>query len=455
MTLSQRLFLRILPTIIVTIAIIGFFAYRSATREIDNIYDAQLINDANVLWSLLRRPLTTSEPRPEIRVPDLDFTMGNQLAINDEADDYADAHSYRAWRGNVLALESSNAFPSNSKQFKAGFSDVVFDGESWRVYSLTIPETDVTVEVAENIQLRETLVGNILTNLSLPLLILIPVIALITWLAIGDGLSAIRHLVLQIRSRNPEDLARIPNAALPGDLVPLVGSLNVLLLKLERSLAAERQFSDLAAHQLRTPQAGTKLLLQLLQRSDSEEERRALIADLTASNERAMHLIEQLLRLSRIGHQTIRLERITLNDLVAGELAGFGPTLSNRGFRVDLAENGQALVMTDRALLSIMIDNILDNAIKYSPDPGEIAIGITQSARGWVLSISDHGPGIAPELRAAAFQKFNRLDAADSEGAGLGLAIVADIAYRLGIEIRLETPEWGHGLRVDLEISAA
>ncbi|MEK1902174.1 MAG: sensor histidine kinase, partial [Rhizobium sp.] len=85
MTLSQRLFLRILPTLIITIAIVGIFAYHSATREIDNIYDAQLINDANVLWSLMKHPLTRMTARPTVQVPDLDFNMDNQLALNEDA----------------------------------------------------------------------------------------------------------------------------------------------------------------------------------------------------------------------------------------------------------------------------------------------------------------------------------------------------------------------------------
>lgn len=456
MTLGQRLFLRILPTIIVTIAMIGFLAYRSATREIDNIYDAQLINDANVLWSLLKRPLTSGGVKPEIHVPDLDFNMDNQLAINEDADDYADAHSYRAWRGDALALESSNAFPAALKQFKSGFTDVKFQGDLWRVYSLPIPDSDVTIEVAENIKLRETLVGNILTNLSLPLLVLIPVIAIITWLAIGDGLRAIHHLVSQIRSRNSEDLSRISNTGLPRDLSPLVHSLNGLLQKLERSIAMERQFSDLAAHQLRTPQAGTKLLLQLLERSETEEERKALVDDLVTSNDRAMYLIEQLLRLARVGHQPLKLERLALDEVVDAVRARFSPTIASRKFTVDVKPCAEAIVMADRALLGVMLDNIVDNAIKYSPDAGRLCIAVEPAGEGWILAVSDSGPGIRPEERAGAFGRFNRLNAADdSDGAGLGLAIVSDIASRLGIAVRLASPDWGQGLRVELEIAAA
>lgn len=455
MTLAQRLFLRILPTIIITIALIGFLAYRSATREIDNIYDAQLINDANVLWSLLKKPLSSLKTHAEIRVPDLDFNMNNQLAINDEADDYADAHAYRAWRGDVVALESSNPFPSSDKPFKPGLTDVPFKNAPWRVYSLPIANSNVTVEVAENVELRAKLVGNILTDLALPLLILIPVIACITWLAIDNGLRTIRHLVRQIRSRSSDDLSKISNIGQPRDLAPLVQSINGLLQKLERSLVLERQFSDLAAHQLRTPQAGIKLLLQLLERSDSEEERKLLVADLVSSNERAMHLIEQLLRLARVGHQTVMPEQTDLNDLAASSMADFGVIFASRSFDVQLRQHDEAFATVDRALFRVMLDNVIDNAIKYSPDGSRVVVAIAQSAGGWTLSVSDSGPGIPVDEREKAFQRFNRLRAADDAGAGLGLTIVADIASRLGIQTRLDTPEWGYGLRVNFEIPAA
>jgi two-component system sensor histidine kinase QseC len=455
-TLSQRLFLRILPTLIITIAIVGIFAYHSATREIDNIYDAQLINDANVLWSLMKHPLTRLTARPTVQVPDLDFNMDNQLALNEDADDYADAHSFRAWKGPALAFASSNAFPAEVKRFSAGFSDVTYQNELWRIYSLPIPNSDVTIEVAEKIILREGLVDNILLNLAFPLLVLVPVSAIIIWLAINNGLANVRGLVSQIRTRTPDDLSMIATGRLPRDLTPLVHSLNNLLRKLGHSLAMERRFSDLAAHQLRTPQAGIKLLLQLFDRADSDEERAALLKDLVVSNERAMHLIEQLLRLARVSHQPLQLEALPLRQIAAAALADFGVMLNRRGFNAGLVGTQDPQVLTDRALLRVMIDNLLDNSIKYSPAGGRIEVRIEPSSRGFRLSIEDSGPGIPPEQREAAFQRFNRLDArAGEEGAGLGLPIVADIGNRLDIGISLGTPAWGSGLKVDLDIPAA
>ncbi|WP_370678248.1 sensor histidine kinase [Pleomorphomonas sp. PLEO] len=454
MTLSQRLFWRILPTLMATILIVGALAYRSATREIENIYDAELINDANTLWILLKGHLEKNDFSVPAEVPDIDFSMGNQLALNQDADDYADAHAFRSWKADALAMVSSNAFPASVPKFGAGFADYTFAREKWRVYSLPIAQTGIVVEVAEKIALRKGLVGNILLDIALPLLVLVPAIAFLTWLVINNGLSHIRGLVRQIRSRTPDDLSTLAINNMPSDLLPLVRSLNQFMQKLDTSLTLERRFADLAAHQLRTPQAGIKLLLQMLEKATDEDERQQLMKDLVASNERAMHLIAQLLHLARVSHQPLRLEAINLYEVAAASLADVGAILGNRGFEVELAGSEVASVNADRLLLRLLIDNLVDNAIKYSPDGGEIRVEIAPAGAYWRLVIDDRGPGIPEDQRKAVFLQFHRVSASDRDGAGLGLAIVAEIAKRLGIQVGLSTPTWGYGLRVELIMPA-
>jgi two-component system, OmpR family, sensor histidine kinase QseC len=453
-TLSQRLFWRILPTLMATILIVGALAYRSATREIENIYDAELINDANTLWILLKGHLQKNAFPVPAEVPDIDFSMGNQLALNQDADDYADAHAFRSWKGGALAMVSSNAFPASVPPFRVGFADYIHANEKWRVYSLSISQTGIVVEVAEKVALRKGLVGNILLDIALPLLVLVPAIAFLTWLVINNGLSHIRGLVRQIRSRTPDDLSLLATNDMPSDLLPLVRSLNQFMQKLDTSLTLERRFADLAAHQLRTPQAGVKLLLQMLENATDEEERQQLMKDLVASNERAMHLIAQLLHLARVSHQPLRLEAINLYEVAAASLADVGVILGNRSFEAELVGTELAYVKADRLLLRLLIDNLVDNAVKYSPDGGEIRIEIVSAGADWRVVIDDRGPGIPEDQRDAVFLKFHRVSAADRDGAGLGLAIVAEIAKRLGIQVSLSTPTWGYGLRVELVAQA-
>ncbi len=452
-TLTRKLFLRIAPVVVVTILVIGAFAFNSATREINNIYDAQLINDANVLWGLLHNRLRHSPERTPRQVDDIDLNMNNQLAFNEDADDYADAHMFRAWVNGKIMFYSSTAFLADVPYQKAGFTDLSYGGENWRVYSLPIPASDIVMEVGEKMSLRQTLVSNILLNLFFPLLVLVPVIGFLIWLGIHNGLRTIHGLVHQIRTRSPDDLSAIAVGDLPRDFLPLGKSINQLLEKLGRSLTLERRFSDLAAHQLRTPQASVKLLLQMLASTDDQQEQKAIISDLVTSNNRATHLIEQLLRLARVSHHPLNPIPVPLYHMIASTLADFGNIINSRNLDVSLEGLESAEIMTDESLLQMMISNLLDNAIKYTPVGGMIEVILSCEVEFWLISISDSGPGIPPEEREAVFNRFYRLDTLNAEGAGLGLAIVADTADRLAASVKLSTPPRGSGLRVELRLS--
>ncbi|KQV65199.1 ATP-binding protein [Rhizobium sp. Root1220] len=449
-TLTRRLFFRIAPVVAVTIALVAVFAFDSATREINKIYDAQLVDDADVLLALLQHSLQKPTGKGAREIPDIDFTANNQSGFGQDSDDFADAHMFRGWVNEHIAVYSNNAFGEDVPRQKAGFTTLAHHGEMWRIYSTSLPGTAIVFEVGEKIAVRETLVANILLNLFFPLVALLPIIGFLIWYCINNGLSTMRGLVHHIRIRSPDDLSAIPVEGLPRDLLPLGTSINHLLDKLAHSLTLERRFSDLAAHQLRTPQAGMKLLLQLLDRADGDEERRAIMSDLVLSNDHAIHMIEQLLRLARVSHHEIELSPVNLHDLAASVLAQFGNVINDRQMDVSLEGDEHAQTNTDRLLLTLMISNLVDNAIKYTPVGGRIAVVVSSEKEVCRLSIRDSGPGIPSDYYDAVFQRFYRLNTLQSEGSGLGLAIVADIADRLSAMIALATPNWGKGLQVDL-----
>ncbi|MER9138522.1 ATP-binding protein [Mesorhizobium sp. M0830] len=455
LTLTWKLFLRITPTILVAIAVIGVLAFRSARREIDNIYDAKLINDANVLWTLLEHQIEEPGNHPPRQVKDMDFAMGNQLAMNDQADDYADAHVFRLWKDGRIRIFTNGAFPESVPVQRAGFTELNYANERWLVYSLPIPNTGIVVEVGEKRALRDTLVSNIMLNLFFPLLVLVPVIGLLVWYGISNGLGPIHGLVRQIRSRSPDDLSVIAIDALPRDLHPLGMSVNQLLSKLDRSLTAERRFADQAAHQLRTPHAGIKLLLQMLAHADSETERETILADLTASNDKATRLVKQMLEAARISHQPVELRVVRLYDVTASVIAEFGTIITLKRHDVSLDGDEAAEVKTDEPMLRLLIGNLIDNAIKYTPAGGKIKVSISPEPGAWTLSITDSGPGIAPQHREAVFRRFYRVNVPEVEGSGLGLAIVSGIVERLSANIALSTPSPGGGLHVAVTLPQA
>lgn len=455
-TLTRKFFLRIAPTILVTLIAIGYLAFSSANREINYVYDAQLITNANVLWTLLEDEFSEAGASTTKQIEDIDLNLGNQLELNEDADDYSDARMFRAWKLDKLVMLSSTAFSKNVPVLPAGFNDITYNNEHWRVYTLEIPNTNIKIEVGEKIMLRDKLTDNILMNLFYPLLLLIPLIGALLWFGINSGLGTIRTLVQQIHSRSPEDLSAIALDPLPRDLAPLGKSINQLLVKLGHSLTSERRFADHAAHQLRTPQAQIKLLLQMLASTDSEKERASIISDLEASNKNAIQLIEQLLRAARVSQQPITLQPLALYHAVASVVASLGTLADQKKIEMSLSGDEKAEVYTDETLLRLMISNLIDNAIKYTPENGTIRFSIAPaSGNMWSLSITDTGPGIAIEEREAVFQRFYRVETPEVDGTGLGLAIVADIIERLSGTIALTTPENGVGLRVEVQFPKA
>lgn len=449
-TLSQTLFIRIAPTIIVIILLIGGLAFYSADTEINTVYDAQLISNANVLWTLISDELNEAEEMVPNKVNDVDQKLADQLALNQRADDYAESRMFRIWKSGKIIMFSDTAPSSKMPKQKDGFSTKNYHGDEWRIYTLPIPNTAISIEVGEKTALRDTLVANILWNLAWPLCLLVPAIGAMIWFGIGSGLGAIRGLVSQIKSRTPHDLSPVDISLLPKDLSPLGFSLNQLFIKLDHSFSAEKRFTDHAAHQLRTPQAIIKLQLQMLSSASSEKEKKELLQELMISNERASKLVNMLLTSSRISHQQIDLQSLLVYPAIASVMAEIGVIAKEKNIEMELSGSEDVCVLADEALFKLMLSNLIENAVKYTPSGGRVWVNIDQHNTRCKLSIQDTGCGIAPQERTLVFERFYRVSTPTVEGSGLGLAMVADIIEKFSGSIELKTPQTGIGLLVEI-----
>jgi two-component system sensor histidine kinase QseC len=454
-TLTRSLFYRIAPTIFVTICLIGVLAFKGATREINHVYDAQLISSANMIWLVVEDEMSTPTERFR-RIRKIDLTVSNQKELNEFAADYADSRMFRVWQGNNLAMISDKAPTVGIPQQESGLSVVEDDdGELWRLYSLNIPKTNITVEAGEKISLRRSLVHNILLTLAAPLVLLLPIVGWLLWAGINSGLGKVRALVAQIRSRTPDDLAPLAIDSLPRDLAPLGHSINQLLNKLERSFATEKRFAENAAHHLRTPLATLKLQLQMLEQARDEQEYTASMADLKASMERASRLVSQLLTSTRISHQPMAPVPMDMRQMLLVLINELAPIAAQKRIQLSLeGEDGQ-MVLADETLLRLLLGNVIENALKYTPEVGQVHIALGGDAQHVTCVVSDTGPGIPEEERAHVFERFYRVGTPQAQGTGLGLAIVAEVAARLSGEITLTTPESGQGLQVIIRLPRA
>jgi len=454
-TLTRSLFLRIAPTILITICVIAVMAFKVATLQISHVYDAQLISSANMFWLVVEDEMKEAGGTNFRRIRKIDLSVSNQQALNKFANDYADSRMFRVWKSGRLVMISDGALGRALPEQSAGFSTIEHDNELWRIYNLAIPGSKISIEAGEKISLRQTLVANILLTLATPLTLLVPIVGLLIWFGISAGLNTIRALIGQIRSRSPDDLSRISLDGVPLDLLPLGRSINHLLIKLERSFAAERRFAEHAAHHLRTPLAALKLQLQLLPKARDKAEYDASFADLTASIDRASRLVGQLLTSTRVSHQAIKRLPISLHQLILTLIGELAPIAAQKNIELSFEGEETAILMADETLLRLIFGNVIENALKYTPAEGVVMIELAVDGGMAICTVSDSGPGIPEAERALVFERFYRVGTPKTEGTGLGLAIVAEAVARLSGRIRLGDTATGQGLRVEITLPRA
>jgi two-component system OmpR family sensor kinase len=253
-----------------------------------------------------------------------------------------------------------------------------------------------------------------------------------------------------LRARTPSALEPLPQRDLPEELVPLVGSLNDLLQRLNRALEARRQFVADAAHELRSPLTAVQLQLQLVKRAGSGEERAAALERLERGVQRSTRLVQQLLTLARQDPQEPEVDRASVDlDRLAHELiADFEPMAQHHRLTLALESQGPAHIRGDRESLRVMLSNLVDNAIRYTPSGGRVDVSVYPEAGGIVVEVLDTGPGIPAAERERVFDRFYRRPGTAVSGSGLGLALVKNIADRHRARIVLDAGQQGRGLAV-------
>jgi len=450
-SLTGRLFGRmtiLLLAIVLTVCAMMFWTTRA---EVDKVYDGQLITGANVLRALMTDEI--SERSRELR-PDASLEIGDEwLSTEDRKafDAYADWRMFRVWRNGRLVLGSDTAprLPAPSRD-QQGFQTQIVGSKTWRIFSLPVHEAGMVIQVGERTSIRSVLVRRVLLELAIPLLLVLPVMLALIWLALNDGLRAVRALVSAIGGRGPRDLSPLDTEAWPVDLRPLAESVNDLLSRLDRSYEHERQFIDSAAHQLRTPLAALNLQAQLISEEDDPIERAAQVRQLREGVARASELTEQLLTLARLGPQISRDLITDLHAEAAAALAEIAVVATAKG--VALALEGEApAVKGDPALVRLVLANLIENAVTHAPAGSEVQIRLSVDRRfGWA-TVSDQGPGIPPNERARVFQRFFRGVNAKGLGSGLGLAIVEEAARVMNGRLSLDDRNDGEsGLEASL-----
>ena len=439
-SLKARLLGLLLLPLIVGLTAVGGIALYNATREISAVDDAQLLSNAKILRALIFHELLEGEEEDLHLI--IETTMFNLP--------YERVLAYRVWRGKELVLRSDNSVTFPASPAPAGYSTQIVAGVPWRFCVISDRNMGVQTEVAERVAVRRQLSLRILFSIFAPIVFLIPLVLGIFAFGLSRGLRPIGEISREVGIRSVQHMQPVRPARVPAELLPLVRAINSLLLRLKDAFERERQFTDDAAHELRTPLAVMKTQAQVVAMAATAEERQPLLNDLNAGVDRAARIVDQLLELARLESGTAPDQTFNLTPELEAAANMLAEACLAKNVTVQLDVPVLLEVRGGAEAAGILLRNILDNAVKFSPKGGLIVVSGGARADGVVLHISDNGPGVAAEHREAVFERFTRLGDADIHGAGLGLTIARRVAELHGATITLLDNDAGSGLTVEV-----
>jgi two-component system sensor histidine kinase TctE len=335
------------------------------------------------------------------------------------------------------------------------YYDDEYNGLVIRAVALRVPVQPgsgrgaVLIQVAERVTARDEFARQILLRMVLPQGILILLAGIAVWYGVGRGLAPLSTLRREIESRSHRDLSALPEEQAPREVRPLIRAMNDLLARLGTAISTQQRFIADAAHQLRTPIAGLKTQTELALRESQPGNVHDILRQLLTATEQSTRLVNQLLSLARAEPGARRehpIERLDLARLARDTTTEWVPRALAR--HIDLgydSEGGTAWIEGDSFLVRDMLGNLLDNAIRYTQHGGQVTVRVTEGMDAVVLTVEDNGPGIPEQERERVFERFYRVLGTGTEGCGLGLAIVREIALSHRAKVTLAAGAGGQG----------
>ena len=430
-SLRMRLLIFLLAVIVGAGAVQGALAYRGALAEADALFDYHMQQTALALRSGL--PLDAQG-----NAPGLDPGDENQEFI------------VQVWTNEGLRIFESALDAALPQLAVLGFTNVQARGGTYRVFSLQTRAQ--VIQVAQNMAKRREMARTLALRTLAPLAFMAPLLMLVVWWGVSRSLAPVERVRRQLAQRQADDLSPVSDAALPDEVQPLVSELNLLFERVQHAFDAQQHFVADAAHELRSPLAALRLQLQGLQRAGDDAVRAVAVERLSAGIDRATRLVEQLLTLARQEANTAPAEPVDLRCVAQLALADVAPAAQARDIDLGLINSDAAtvpvIVPGNAEALRMLVRNLLDNAIKYTPPGGQVDLQVRSDNGHAVLTVDDSGPGIAPQHRERAMQRFVRVTTEGAVGSGLGLAIVQAIAQGHSATVRLDRSDSLGGLRV-------
>jgi two-component system sensor histidine kinase QseC len=450
MSIRRRLLLILLSVICGLWGIVTWRVYIDTQHEVEELFDANLAQSAKVLLGLVQHEIEQDGGN-----------RNDDEGIELEEDRLAHRYEHklaflvRAIDGHLIVRSSSAPlFPKPDPCRLAYYSDYQIGGFWWRVF--TLKSGHFFVQTGERYDIREELISEILSSTLTILPMALPLLAVLIWISVGHSFRPLQQVAADIASRTPDQLQPLVISKIPLEINVLVKALNQLFIRLTNAFENERRFTADAAHELRTPLAGIKTQAQVAMRASDARQRQQALQQIWIGVDRATHLVAQLLALARMeATQTLHQYPVDLEELVSRVIVDLMPQALDKGIDLGLEKTATTVTtLGNEEALYLMIRNLVDNAIRYTPTGGQVTVSLhNPKSPPLRLTISDTGPGIPPEQRVLIFERFYRGDNQNIPGSGLGLSIAQQVAQLHNIEIQLDKVRGSGGLSVQLDFS--
>ncbi len=452
LSIRKRLLFGLLSLMTIACSITLVKNYFDTRHEIQELFDAQLAQSARVLLELSAHELYEQLAYAAQQGEDISEHIPTQVHK------YQQEIDFQIWvEGALLAVRSENS-PSNPfVNVDEQFADRTFNDKKWRVYSLSNDDGTIRVQVGQHYDERDLLSNSISTRLITSFAIMLPLLALLILVSVGRAMAPLKKITDQIEHRQIDNLQPISLQNVPEEVAPMIKALNSLFQRLYAAFENITLFTANAAHELRTPLAAQKVHAQVAMQADDKKTQNEALQEVVIGVNRATNLVEQLLTLSRLDPEGALKEDEVANlyRITEDKLAELTPNALEKFIEVSLDFKESPLVNGKEAMLTILVRNIIENAIRYTPDHGMVEVQVRPVDDKVLFSVKDSGPGIPVEEQQNVFQRFYRGKGnTTQEGSGLGLAMVHRILEIHNADIKLGKSPFG-GLQVDVYFNPA
>jgi two-component system sensor histidine kinase QseC len=408
----------------------ALMSYNQARHDLQELMDGQMAMSASLLLAEVKHngphaPVFSVKP---VKFRDIQ-SQHNNLALE-----------FRIFSatGHIL-LHSANA-QALPPADKPGYRNFRYQGQPWRDLVAESVDGAYRIQVAHSQELHDKEAFEIATNTVAPLGFLFPLMLALIYFSVRHGLKPLDTLAAEVSARSPDNLQRLATSKAPPEVMPLVASLNRLLDRLGIAIDNERRFTADAAHELRTPLAALKVQAQVAMASNDSESRQRALGQVVAGVDRTARLVEQLLRLARLDpiQQLPNLKPINLAELARNLVDEAQPVAKAKAQKLEYPSLDRPVSINgDPDLLRVALRNLIDNALRYTPEGGRIGVNIAQMHGMAIVEVNDSGPGVTEADLPKLVERFYRSSEANSEGSGLGLAIVQRIAEIHGARLEV------------------